>query len=41
MIIVAILLFVASTLIAYDALKAWKKMEGSPSAAKAAVAAGS
>ena len=41
MIIVAILLFVASTLIAYDALKAWKRMEGSPSAAKAAVAAGS
>ena len=41
MIIVAILLFVASALIAYDALKAWKRMEGSPSAAKAAVAAGS
>ena len=40
MIIVAILLFVASTLIAYDALKAWRRMKESPPAAKAAVATG-
>ena len=41
MIIVAILLFVASTLIAYDALKAWRRMEEvSPAAKKAVVATG-
>jgi carbon starvation protein len=41
MIIVAILLFIASTLIAYDALKAWRRMkEASPAATKAVVATG-
>jgi carbon starvation protein len=41
MIIVAILLFVASTLIAYDALKAWRRMkEAPPAATKAVVATG-